>query len=249
MRRRPAILVPPDGSGAHPWPERPYPQGEFGAYGSGQVNNLVLVNNSDRPLILLAGEIVTGGKQDRIVGKDRIVQPHSDPIDLSVFCVEPHRWVETAEKFGAMNFLMAQPSVRRSAMADKNQQKVWDQVGRSSLAMAEAAPGAAGELQATSSYARVMENREVKKEVEAIAAPLQDSYGHVLRELRARNAVGVVVAVKWTNHLGGYFCLLVAASNLLAEIGPLLHRRGADRQHDARPPCPSCRHPIRSGVS
>jgi len=33
-----------------------------------QVNQLVLENNSDRPLILLAGEIVTGGKQDRVVG-------------------------------------------------------------------------------------------------------------------------------------------------------------------------------------
>src|SRR5262249_42125995 len=32
-----------------------------------QVNTLVLVNNSKRPLILLAGEIVTGGKQDRVI--------------------------------------------------------------------------------------------------------------------------------------------------------------------------------------
>jgi hypothetical protein len=30
-----------------------------------EVNRLVLVNNSKRPLLLLAGEIVTGGKQDR----------------------------------------------------------------------------------------------------------------------------------------------------------------------------------------
>src|SRR6516165_1689637 len=53
---------------------------------SAQVNQLVLVNNSKRPLLLLAGEIVTGGKQDRVVGSDRIVPPESDPIDLSVFC-------------------------------------------------------------------------------------------------------------------------------------------------------------------
>jgi len=33
------------------------------------VNRLVLVNNSKRPLLLLAGEIVTGGKQDRVIGK------------------------------------------------------------------------------------------------------------------------------------------------------------------------------------
>src|SRR3954471_746960 len=37
--------------------------------GGAQVNQLVLVNNSKRPLILLAGEIVIGGKQDRVIGK------------------------------------------------------------------------------------------------------------------------------------------------------------------------------------
>ena len=66
-----------------------------------QVNRLVLVNNSKRPLLLLAGEIVSGGKQDRVIGKDRIVPPESDPVDLSVFCVEPGRWVATSEHFGA----------------------------------------------------------------------------------------------------------------------------------------------------
>jgi len=38
-----------------------------------EVNRLVLINNSKHPLLLLAGEIVTGGKQDRVIGKDRIV--------------------------------------------------------------------------------------------------------------------------------------------------------------------------------
>ena len=40
-----------------------------------EVNRLVLINNSDRPLLLLAGEIVTGGKQDRVIGADRLVPP------------------------------------------------------------------------------------------------------------------------------------------------------------------------------
>src|SRR5260370_5450920 len=56
-----------------------------------QVNSLVLVNNSKRPLILLAGEIVTGGKQDRIIGKDRLVPAGSDAIEPRVFCVERGR--------------------------------------------------------------------------------------------------------------------------------------------------------------
>ena len=49
-----------------------------------QVNRLVLVNNSKRPLLLLAGEIVSGGKQDRVISKDRIVPPESDP-SISAF--------------------------------------------------------------------------------------------------------------------------------------------------------------------
>src|SRR5207244_13602170 len=41
--------------------------------GGAEVNRLVLVNNSQRPLLLLAGEVVTGGQQDRVLGKDRLV--------------------------------------------------------------------------------------------------------------------------------------------------------------------------------
>jgi len=164
--------------------------------GGAQVNRLVLVNNSERPLILLAGEILTGGKQDRVVGKDRIVPPQSDPIDLAVFCVEPGRWVATNYDFGAFHSLMAQPSVRRSAMADKDQRKVWAEVHTVGGALAAAAsPQAAPGIESTSSYAGVMSNEEVKQRVEAMAAPLEQSYQGVMRELRERNAVGVVVAV------------------------------------------------------
>jgi hypothetical protein len=161
-----------------------------------EVNRLVLENNSDRPLILLAGEIVTGGKQDRVVGKDRIVPPKSDPIDLAVFCVEPERWVATKSNFGSFHSQMAQPSVRRSAMANKDQAKVWADVHSASESLGMAAsPPAAQEMSRTSSYAGVMANEEVKRRVDDVAVPLEQSYVGVMRELRDRNAVGVVVAV------------------------------------------------------
>ena len=111
-----------------------------------QVNQLVLVNNSKRPLILLAGEIVTGGKQDRVIGKDRIVPGESDPLDLGVFCVEPGRWTGSSDRFGvgaggtvagAMPAPMAGPNVRAKAMADKDQQQVWSEVAKTRSAMAE----------------------------------------------------------------------------------------------------------------
>ena len=120
MRRRP------------PYQARPYSGAE--------VNRLVLVNNSRHPLILLAGEVVTGGKQDRVVGKDRIVPAESDPVDLSVFCVEHGRWTESSTNFGTKGSIMLQPSVRMKAMADQDQQKVWDAVGQSRTAMAAVVP-------------------------------------------------------------------------------------------------------------
>src|ERR1017187_3160356 len=101
--------------------------------GGAQVNQLVLVNNSKQPLVLLAGEIVTGGKQDRVIAKDRIVQAGGDPVDLSVFCIEPGRWTESSPTFGAAaktasRSFMVQPTVRQKAMVAKDQQQVWDSV-------------------------------------------------------------------------------------------------------------------------
>src|SRR5947199_3020383 len=94
-------------------------------YGGAEVNRLVLINNSKHPLILLAGEVVTGGKQDRVVGKDRIVPAESDPVDLSVFCVEHGRWIESSAKFGTHASVMLPPSVRKKTMADQEHTKRW----------------------------------------------------------------------------------------------------------------------------
>jgi hypothetical protein len=204
-----------------------------------QVNQLVLVNNSKRPLLLLAGEIVTGGKQDRVIGKDRIVPAESDPIDLGVFCVEPGRWVATSEKFTGFGAGIASPKVRAGAMSAKNQQKVWDEV-RSSQSEMVAAMGnspapAAREIGNTSSYARVMENSEVKKRVDSVAAPIERGYESVIRQLRDRNAVGVVVAVNGEIIWADVF----ASSQLLEKYWPKLVRsyaaeavvtRAADKQ-------------------
>jgi len=171
-----------------PQPIRPYQNG------GAQVNTLVLVNNSKRPLLLLAGEIVTGGKQDRVIGKDRIVPPESEPIDLGVFCVEPGRWVARTNNFGGFSNL-AQPSVRANAMATQNQQLVWDSVRESRAKVAQNVPSAAPSMSGSSSYAGAMANKEVNGAMEQITAPIERDYRNVIRDLRDKNAVGVVVAV------------------------------------------------------
>jgi len=58
------------------------------------VNKLMLTNRSGKMLVLIAGELVVGGNQDRIVGHDCIVASSKTPVPLDVFCVEPGRWEE-----------------------------------------------------------------------------------------------------------------------------------------------------------
>ena len=210
---------------------------------SAEVNRLVLINNSKRPLLLLAGEIVTGGKQDRVIGKDRIVPAESDPVDLSVFCVEPGRWVATSEHFGssgatygggigsgsgggAGGTLMAQPSVRAKAMGDKDQNQVWAEVRKQQQAMetvevTAAAPQVETDaIRSTSSYAVVMENKDVKEKVDEIAKPIEQNYQSLIKQLRDRKAVGVVVAVN--GHI--IWADVFASTELLEKYWPKLVR-------------------------
>ncbi|HWE87002.1 MAG TPA: DUF6569 family protein [Terracidiphilus sp.] len=193
-----------------------------------QVNNLVLTNNSSRPLLLLAGEIVTGGKQDRVIGADRIVPPDSGPIDLGVFCVEPGRWVASSMNFGSMGAQMAQPSVRTPAMAERNQVQVWDSVRAANSKIATNLPQAGppdlgGSLVAhpaaipsTTSYAKVFQSAPVEKAVSQYGGMAGEH--EILRELRERGAVGVVVAINGQVVWADAF----ASTDLLARYWPKL---------------------------
>jgi hypothetical protein len=212
VRPRQTVGVPPYGHDGGVW-NNVGPQNQNYDRGD-EVNTLVLVNRSKRPLLLLAGEVVTGGKQDRIVAKDRIVPADADPIDLSVFCIEPGRWTESSPVFGASDkslahSFMVQPAVRERAMIDQDQQQVWNSVN-GAIAQMKAAPqphpdnpAGGGSYQAglpidpgITSYAKVMESAPVQAKVDEAAAPAVNARQQVLAQLRDQHAVGVVVAVR-----------------------------------------------------
>src|SRR5581483_10140498 len=64
-----------------------------------EVNRLALTNRSGKKLILIAGEMILGGKQDRIVGHDCVIEATVRPVPIDVFCVEHGRW-SGSESFG-----------------------------------------------------------------------------------------------------------------------------------------------------
>jgi hypothetical protein len=59
-----------------------------------EVNKLLVTNRSGKTLLLIAGEIVAGGTQDRIVGHDCLIAATGRPVPVDVFCVEQGRWSE-----------------------------------------------------------------------------------------------------------------------------------------------------------
>jgi len=176
------------------------------------VNQLVLINRSKRPLLLLAGELVSGGKQDRVIGKDRIVPVGAPPLPLDVFCVEHGRWTGSSQ-FAAANTIV-HPSVRESAAVDQAQTKVWDSVRNGTNAKAvPSAPRAqisSDNLQAaiagngrTEAYEKIYESGAVGVSIDDFVNEVQRRFTQATSGLKNERVVGVVVAyggdVAWSD--------------------------------------------------
>jgi hypothetical protein len=176
------------------------------------VNQLVLINRSKRPLLLLAGELVSGGKQDRIIGKDRLVPVGSKPLPLDVFCVEHGRWSSGASFTDAKTIV--HPSVREQATLQRDQGRVWNAVRSGTTAEASpsadearlAAPRIARTIQdeaPTESYQKIYESREVRGSVEMYVEEVQRRFARETSGLKGEHVVGVVVAyggeVAWSD--------------------------------------------------
>src|SRR6266404_2277060 len=186
---------------------------DYGA--SASVNQLVLINRSKRPLLLLAGELVSGGKQDRIIGKDRIVPVGAEPLPLDVFCVEHGRWTGSSSQFIASKTIV-HPSVREQAAVEQKQTQVWAAVAEGSTARESAAPVAApprlsssaladaiSSEAPTQSYAKIYESRRVGGSVDSFVEEVQRRFARATSGLKGERVVGVIVAyggeVAWSD--------------------------------------------------
>lgn len=100
--------------------------------GGETVNKLFIENISNDTVMVLAGEVMKGGKQDRVIAQDIILPPKSGKMDISVFCVEQGRWNygEAGARGGRFEIYsnVSSSNVRKAAIVEKNQKQVWDKV-------------------------------------------------------------------------------------------------------------------------
>jgi hypothetical protein len=103
-------------------------QNVSGGHGA-QVNKLYIQNISDDTIYVMAGEVVKGGQQDRVLAQDMILPPKSEKVDISVFCVEHGRWSGSSGQFDGY-FQVSSNNVRSKVIKEKDQSAVWDEVGK-----------------------------------------------------------------------------------------------------------------------
>jgi hypothetical protein len=153
--------------------------------------------------VLIAGEMILGGRQDRIVGHDCIIEASNTPVPLDVFCVEHGRWsggvafgestrggfignartedsVSVTGTVDAMAAPMALPNIREKAQARKSQEEVWTAVAETVTVNATST--------STGTLKSVYQDKRVNTKLDGYESAFKD-------RLTAGNIVGVVAAI------------------------------------------------------
>ena len=121
------------------------------------VPELIAENRGKAYVLLLAGEILIGGKQNRVLREDLLLPPHSGPRNIGVYCVEQGRWNEGRKDFDSLGSVV-QPSVRSQVLRKAEQGRIWSGIASASRNLA--APSATG------SYQAIYDKPEVKAHLE-----------------------------------------------------------------------------------
>lgn len=100
---------------------------ERGNFMLDNINVLLIENNSVKDLIIRSGEIVMGGRQDRVFARDTILAAGKQHL-VPVYCIEENRWSAAEKKFTYRGTTGS--GLQNIIDTAKNQTKVWDEIRR-----------------------------------------------------------------------------------------------------------------------
>lgn len=101
---------------------------ERGTASTENVHWLRINNKSDSSIYVASGEVIAGGRQDRMVMHDTILAPSKKDQYVSVMCVEEGRWSEKEKPFIYSGF--ANTHLRKMLDSAKNQVQIWREIDR-----------------------------------------------------------------------------------------------------------------------
>lgn len=131
---------------------------------SATVEKARFVNKSRSQMIfLMAGEVITGGKQNRTLTTDALLGPDSSAV-LPLYCVQKGRW--TGEKDFSGGTTVAPQAIRSRAAQGAGQREVWSEVARANRRL-----GAETESEDLAAAMATPENRRRIKEIRDRVVP------------------------------------------------------------------------------
>lgn len=184
---------------------------------TGQVNELKIENAGDEEVFIQAGDMVKGGRQDRVLMVSLVLPPRSGLVPIASFCVEPGRWSarggEDAAKFSSAAeampsrktlAIMAAPvpsaatdgprpaggqPPHRGYIQGNKQQQVWDAVAKMQTDLSAGVDAKVAAPQSATSLQLSLEHEKLKQAQAAYVAALEP------QGLKDSDIVGYVVAI------------------------------------------------------
>ena len=141
-----------------------------------RVSEVVVWNESRHPVFMMAGEILGGGRQDRIVRSDVLVRPTRDSVTVPVYCGEQDRWQGSRESFDSASHLAGQ-AMRSMAARAASQDAIWSEIDHRLKESGASAP--------TRSYQSMYSDRATGKRIDAVTERFRD--------IRTRRTVGLIL--------------------------------------------------------
>jgi hypothetical protein len=141
-----------------------------------RVSEVVVRNDSKYPVFLMAGEILGGGRQDRIIRSDVLLRPGWESVTVPVYCGEQDRWKGARESFDSAPHLAGQ-ALRGMAARAASQEAIWGEIDHRIKDSGIAAP--------TRSYQSLYNDPDTRRRL--------DTFADCFHGLRTRRTIGLVI--------------------------------------------------------
>jgi hypothetical protein len=160
---------------------------------TGSVGELQVRNLCDEPIFIQSGDIVKGGRQDRVLRYDIVLMPQSALVPIKSFCVEQGRWSargnESVARFESSNNALASKGLKLAAKSSASQSEVWSQVAEVQSDLRGAFGASVADEESPTSLQLTLENDKLQECVSTAVEKLTASLGEY------DNVVGFAFAI------------------------------------------------------
>ncbi|MBN2371341.1 MAG: hypothetical protein JXO72_12730 [Vicinamibacteria bacterium] len=161
-------------------------QGKIVVRETSNVSQLTVENTSSEEVYIQAGDIVKGGKQDRVLATDLVLKPRSGPVPIASHCVEQGRW-RSRDGEASDRFASSKQALNSNALKIANhrgsQAEVWRNVQAAQESLARKLRTNVRSSISASSLQLTLENEHVRAGVEGYVkafSPLVQAHNDVV---------------------------------------------------------------------